>query len=129
MRRKPIVKVKVKKKVPAKEIVAKIQKLWKGRFRIEKNTLYYENKKKKVSARWTVTSGRVIRLYQKLEIPPAKKGDKDFAKKMFLNKKYMLIRTLVTADLMKHPKKLRREIYELEKILEKRYGKKVITKK
>ena len=110
---KPIVKVKVHKKVPASEIVTRINKVWKGRFKREKNTLYY--KKKKIEAKWTVTTGKVVRLYQKLEIPPNKRGDKEFEKKMRLNKAYMLIRTLVSAGLAKHPSKLRRQIYELEK--------------
>ena len=122
MRRKPIVKVKVVKKVPAREIVTRINKVWKKRFNITRNTLYY--KKKKVSAKWTVTSDRTIRVYQDIKIPPDKKGDKDFEKKLRLNKCYMVIRTLVSAGLKKHPKKLRREIYELEMILKKRYGKK-----
>jgi len=112
-RMKPIVKVKVKKKVPAKEIISRIEKIWKKKFVRERNTLYYKHKK--INARWTITSDRTIRLYQKLEIPPAKKGDKDFAEKMILNKRYMICRTLVSAKLMKHPSKLRRKIYELEK--------------
>jgi len=123
-RKKPIVMVKVKKKVPAREIVTRINRVWKNRFKRERNTLYYENKRKRIKAKWTVTTDRVIRVYQDLKIPQSKKGDREFIKKMQLNKKYMVIRTLVGANLMKHPSKLRRQIYELERILKQRYTKK-----
>jgi len=122
MRMKPIVKVKVHKKVPASEIVSRIEKIWKKRFIRKKNTLYY--KKKKIEAKWTVTTGKVVRLYQKIDIPLNKRGDKEFERKLRLNKEYMIRRTLVSADLMVHPKKLRRELYRLENILKKRYIKK-----